>query len=245
MPSLDLGNSVITYEVIKSDRKTLGIKIDFDSGIIVRSPQKLSQNKIKEVLQDKSSWILEKLQKIDEIKSPPPPKKFLSGERFPYLGRHYLLQVNSDSKLDQKEAEVKYYQGKFIARVAPVVLENDNLRTELLQEKFIQWYRRKADKKIKERVHKYQSQLGVEPNNIKIKKQKKRWGSCSSKDNLNFNWKLILAPMSILDYIVVHELAHLKFSNHPRDFWQLVETIIPDYKKRQEWLRINGRQLTI
>ncbi|MFW6026541.1 MAG: M48 family metallopeptidase, partial [Candidatus Woesearchaeota archaeon] len=118
-------------------------------------------------------------------------------------------------------------------------------RREKIKENIISWYRERADKKIKERVNKYKDKIGIEPNNVKVKKQKKRWGSCSSKGNLNFNWKLIMAPMSIVNYIVVHELTHLKYSNYSQDFWQLIETIIPDYEERQEWLRINGRKLTI
>ena len=76
-------------------------------------------------------------------------------------------------------------------------------------------------------------------------KNKKRWGSCSGKDDLNFNWKLIMAPMSIVDYIVVHELTHLKHSNHSQEFWQTIEAIIPDYEEKQEWLRVNGREFKI
>ena len=98
-----------------------------------------------------------------------------------------------------------------------------NERREIIREEVIQWYRSHADTKIKERVKKYQEQIGEMPNAIKVKKQKKRWGSCSSKRNLNFNWKLIMALMSVIDYLVVHELAHLKYPNHSKEFWQLVE----------------------
>jgi len=115
----------------------------------------------------------------------------------------------------------------------------------LIRDEVIQWYRNHADQKIRERVKKYQKQIGEEPNSIKVKKQKKRWGSCSSKRNLNFNWKLIMAPMSVVDYLVVHELSHLKYPNHSKEFWQLVEAVIPNYEEKQEWLRVNGRKLNI
>jgi predicted metal-dependent hydrolase len=118
-------------------------------------------------------------------------------------------------------------------------------RRENIRQAFISWYREHADKKVKERVEKYKNMIGVNPNRVRVKKQKKRWGSCSSRGNLNFNWKLIMAPMEIIDYLVVHEMAHLIYPNHSRDYWELVETIIPDYKERQEWLRINGNRLTI
>ena len=142
------------------------------------------------------------------------------------------------------QLKVKLYQGKFWIMISDDVSKSDN-RREVIRDKVIHWYRSHADKKIRERVKKYQKQIGEEPNSIKVKKQKKRWGSCSSKRNLNFNWKLIMAPMSVIDYLVVHELAHLKYSNHSKEFWNLVEAVIPNYKEKQEWLRINGRRLDI
>ena len=166
--------------------------------------------------------------------------RFTSGEKLPYLGRRYRLQVENTR---EDGVEVKLYQGKFIIKVGNDVTENK--RRKRIKEEIIRWYRKHAQVKIRERVEKYQSQVGVEPNRIKVKKQRKRWGSCSSLGNLNFNWKLIMAPMSVVDYIVVHELAHLKHPNHSKDFWQLVEAIISNYKEKQEWLRINGRQLEI
>ena len=85
----------------------------------------------------------------------------------------------------------------------------------------------------------------MEPNKVKVKKQNRRWGSFSSKGNLNFNWKIIMAPISIIDYLVVHELTHLLHSKHCRDFWETVETIIPDYEQKQEWLRMNGNRMDL
>ncbi|MFY9394281.1 MAG: M48 family metallopeptidase, partial [Halanaerobiales bacterium] len=94
-------------------------------------------------------------------------------------------------------------------------------------------------------VEHYRKKLGVSYNKIFIRDQKTRWGSCSSKGNLNFNWRLIMAPLSIMDYIVVHELVHLIHPNHGRDFLKLVESVIPDYKEKKQWLRINGYRLKI
>ncbi|MFW5856142.1 MAG: M48 family metallopeptidase [Bacillota bacterium] len=238
MYSITLGDTVINYEIVRSDRKTMGIIVDPDQGVIIRSPKNVTREKIEEVVKKKSSWLLQKLDKVEEIEPAPSPLEFMSGEKLMYLGRRYRLKVKEH---DKRQVEVKFYQGKFIVK-EPAELKD---RREVIREKVIAWYRRRADQKIKERVEKYQGRIGVEPSRVKIKKQKKRWGSCSSKGNLNFNWKLIMAPMSIVDYIVVHELVHLKYSNHSRDFWQTVEAVIDDYKQRQEWLRVNGRKLDI
>jgi len=241
MPEVDYGSNTITYDVIRTDRKTVGLEVDVEDGILVRAPNHLSSVEIKRIVKKKADWIQRKQKKVNEIKPAPQPKEFLSGEKLPYLGRRYRLQVSRTNEV--KKASVKLYQGKFQVQVNSLLEEE--ARRLAIRAAFIAWYRKRAEVKINERVEKYKTKIGVEPNNVKIKKQKKRWGSCSSKGNLNFNWKLIMAPMSIIDYLVVHELAHLKYSNHSRDFWNLVGALVPDYEGKQEWLRINGRQLTI
>jgi len=241
MLEVDYGSNTIRYSVIRTDRKTVGLEVDVEDGVLVRAPNHLSSVEIKRIVKKKADWILRKQAKVNEIKSPPQPKEFLSGEKLPYLGCRYRLKINPTEEI--KEASVKLYQGKFQVQVNAQLAGEE--RRSTIREELITWYRQRAEVKINERVKKYKQQIGVEPNNVKIKKQKKRWGSCSSKGNLNFNWKLIMAPMSVIDYLVVHELAHLKHSNHSQDFWNLVGAVVPHYEEKQEWLRINGRQLTI
>jgi len=241
MGTVKIGSKVIDYEVIRTDRKSLGIHIEPKRGIIVRSPKQITDEKIKEIVKGKGSWILEKLDEIAEIKPEPLPKEFMSGEKLPYIGKRYRLKINE--KEDFNSFEVRLFQGKFMVNV-PKEVEGEK-RREAIREEFIKWYREHSKEKVLERIEKYKDKLGVAPNNVKIKKQKKRWGSCSSKGNININWKIIMAPMSVIDYILVHELAHLKYDNHSNEFWQLVETTIPDYEDRAEWLRIHGPQLTL
>ena len=240
MVAVEFGNSTINYQIIRSNRKTVGLEVSIEEGVIVRAPEKISEERIKEVVKKKAEWIMRKQKRLDEIKPAPKPKEFISGERLPYLGRRYRLKVK---RVDTIGVSVNLYQGKLMIDVGSDLGEYE--RKEIIKNKVMQWYRKHAEKQIKERVKKYQNKIGVEPNSIKIKKQKKRWGSCSSLGNLNFNWKLIMAPMRIIDYIVVHELAHLKYPNHSKEYWDLVESIIPDYEQKQEWLRINGRQLDL
>ncbi|SJZ82649.1 M48 family metallopeptidase [Selenihalanaerobacter shriftii] len=240
MEIIEFGNSTIEYEVIKSSRKTIGFEVNPEKGVLIRSPKNLSSHQIKEMVKKKAGWILEKQEKLNEVKSKPVPKEFMSGEKLPYLGRRYRLKVTTK---DIQGVSLRLYQGKFQIEVSNKITKED--RRELIHQEVINWYKKHAATKLEERVNKYKKQVGKEPAKIKIKEQKKRWGSCSSLGNLNFNWKIIMAPMSVVDYIVVHELAHLKYPNHSKDFWDLVGTIIPNYKEKQEWLRINGKQLNI
>jgi len=241
MQQIKLGNQLINYEIIRTNRKTMGIIIDNDKNVIVRSPEDTVESKIEEVLKKKTSWILSKLKEMDKIKPAPKKKEFMSGEKLPYLGRRYRLEVLPS---EISKPEVKLYQGKFIINYPKKLKEDGEQRREEIRYALIEWYREHAKEKINERVEKYKVKLDVEPNNVVVKKQKKRWGSCSSKGNLNFNWRIILAPMSIVDYLVVHELTHLLHDNHSKEFWSTVGSIIPDVKAKREWLKINGRRLS-
>jgi predicted metal-dependent hydrolase len=114
-----------------------------------------------------------------------------------------------------------------------------------IREAIIDWYRSQASQKIEERINYYHHKIGRNPARITIKEQRTRWGSCSSLGNLNFNWKAIMAPSPVLDYIVVHELCHLIHLNHSQDFWNLVASILPDYRERRDWLKIHGVRLDL
>ncbi len=245
MERISIGDTIITYDVVRTDRRTLGISIDSDKGIIVRSPETLPADRIEELVRSKAAWILQKLERVGEIKPAPAPREFLSGEKLPYLGRRYRLKVLEAPALGGRDVKVKFYQGRFIVKVAPEIYSEDERRVAAVRRELIDWYRARAVVKLNERVDRYKTRVGVAPGRVKVKRQKKRWGSCSGKGNINFNWKLVMAPMSIVDYIVVHELAHLRYPNHSADFWGLVETLIPGYEDCKEWLRVNRNRLVI
>lgn len=121
-------------------------------------------------------------------------------------------------------------------------LEHQKSRRTFTEEE-ITYYRKKAKTAFAERLHFYESQIGVHANGLRIKDQKTRWGSCSSKGNINLNWRLILAPQEVMDYVIIHELCHLKEMNHSKAFWDLVEAHCPDYKKQKQWLKENTARL--
>ncbi|MEA1992782.1 MAG: YgjP-like metallopeptidase domain-containing protein, partial [Euryarchaeota archaeon] len=154
---IEIGTTTIRYSIIRSNRKTLGIKLGIE-GIVVRAPAHLSSKIIREKVRKKGDWILRKLEKINEIEPKPAPKEFMSGEKLPYLGRRYRLKVNKANN-GSGAVGVKLYHGEFYIKVRPQIGESER-RTKIRQA-LINWYRSHAKKKILERVEKYQSKIGV------------------------------------------------------------------------------------
>ena len=153
-----------------------------------------------------------------------------------YLGRNYSLDIRVDENIDN--ISVKLFQGKFVV--------NTYIKDEDLIKKAMEnWYREKTLAKVKERVSYYSSYFNNEVTTVKVKEQKKRWASCTSKNELLFNWRCVMAPVFVLDYIVVHEMCHMEYKNHSKDFWNRVYAVMPDYEVRKSWLKNNGIKMDI
>lgn len=227
----DYGTQIIEFDVIFRKRKTLTIEVEAPSVIRVIAPEGKTKDEILETVKGKSKWIVQKLFEIREMEYRKHNKEFVNGESFIYMGRNYSLQIIVDESA--KIPEAKLTKGKFV-----VLVENKDFdRIRLALEN---WYKDKAKEKIAERVAYYQSHFDQKPKRIVIKDQQKRWGSCTKDHQLLFNWKCIMAPSPVLDYVVVHEMCHMVYMNHSTEFWTLLKRILPDYEGRKEWLRNNG-----
>ena len=169
----------ITYEWVKSNRKTIAIQIKEDGRVVVRTPYSMSRVKAEQFIEERRDWILKNQKALKE-------------------------------KQDQK-----------------MVITQEMRKAGV----------EKAMEIFPKRVEYYSQHMGISYGRITIREQKTRWGSCSGRGNLNFNWKLTLMPPEILDYVVVHELAHRKEMNHSKDFWKIVEQVLPDYQKRRKRLK--------
>ena len=218
----------ISYRIKYSKRKTLNITVERDRQIIVHAPENLSIDKIESIIQSKKDWITNKLSHIQKYPVCPELKEFVSGETFLYLGRNYRLS------LVDKDIEGVEFNGQFL-------LSKDNqIRADEL---FRKWYQTKALEIIQPLAVGYAEHLGVRFNACKISDMRYRWGSCTPRKNLNFNWRIIKAPLFVIRYIVVHELIHLIESNHTPDFWNRLSIQAPDYQKAKDWLKENGHLL--
>lgn len=211
-------------------RKKLTITVERDRSVVVHAPEKTTDETIREVVESKWQWIYEKVQhaqKYSELPHPP-GKELVSGESALYLGRQYQIEI-----VQGGASEIQFEQRFLI----PTSIRNN--RKEVLRD----WYIAKAKEKILPRVVSFARELGAVYAQAKIVDNRYRWGSCTTKDNININWRLIKAPMFVVDYIVVHELAHLLESNHTARFWNIVRTQSPQMEKAKFWLKENGQIL--
>lgn len=228
------------YTLKRSERKSLAIAIESGGKVLVKAPVWLPEYRIELFLQEKSQWIAVKKAEVLRMEETKPAHTYESGDVFWLEGQEYRLRVCSGAGLVSVNREKR-----------EILAECQSCSPKAVQKILEEFYRKEAENRCSKLVRhrllvleeKAGDSLFVKPGRITIRSQKTRWGSCSSKGNLNFNWRLIMAPGEVLDYVVVHELCHLVYMNHSAMFWKLVEEILPDYRKQRQWLKENGRML--
>ena len=229
------------YQVIrKPRRRTASISVKPDCTVRIMVPASLSDRKIAELVKRKSSWIKNKIYHFKEIQRNSNKKEYISGESFTYLGRNYRLHVDAG---DPEDYPVKLKNGRFSVHIPQNMPQEE--QNQRVKDQLSLWYQEHAEIKLSEKVTRYAKQMGVSPASVGIKGYRSRWGSCHSDGRVYFNWRIIAAPHSIVDSVVVHELCHLVHLDHSRKFWNLLNTIIPDYAERKAWLKVNGAGLGV
>lgn len=220
----------LDYTIVRSPkRRKLTIGVERDRRVVVHAPEGVSDEKIRQMVESKRQWIYEKTQHVQKYNLPQPPgKELVNGESALYLGRQYQVEVVHNSS-----EEIRFEQRFLI----PARLSDE--RKKVLRH----WYMDRAKEKILPRARKFANDLGVEFANARVVDNRYRWGSCTTKDNINFNWRLIKAPMYVVDYVIIHELAHLLEANHTPRFWNIVRAQSSNVDKAKRWLRENGQIL--
>lgn len=221
----------IKINVKRNNRKTLSIYIERDGTVTVLAPKNLSDEEIQKVIQTKEYHIYKYFAEWKEMNESKINRTFVNGQSYLYLGRNYRLDI-----VKELSKPLMLKQGYFLLR------EKDKSKA---REHFISFYKEKGQQKITDKIEKYQEWMGVNPNKVRIIDLKNRWGSCSNEGNLNFHWKCAMAPLDVLTYIVVHELAHLKHKRHSQAFWNEVDKVLPNFQHQIEWLKLNGASLDI
>jgi predicted metal-dependent hydrolase len=211
--------------IIRSKRKTLSLTINENAELVIRAPLRLPIKKIQDFINEKESWINKKQTIIEnQIKDVTSNQNKLL-----YLGSLFPIIIN------QNAAKGLIFSGEeFIV---------NSIEPNPLSISIKKWYKKKFREIAIPRVTYFAEQHNLMVNQVRIKNQKTMWGSCSSKNNINLNYLLLMAPMKVIDYVIIHELVHTIHRNHSVDFWSSVESIMPDYKEHKLWLKANGYKL--
>ena len=215
-------------KLVRSKRKTLSLIVETDGTLTVRAPLRMKEADIRRFIESKKDWI--KRKQTQARKDAVAPRQYIDGETFWYLGQEIQLRIIPDGK----PALVMDGSFKLTKSARPHA-----------KSVFTSWYRKQARKLLIERVDYFAQKHGFRAGKIRISSARTRWGSCSTKGTLSFTWRLVMAPLDVIDYVVVHEMCHLKEMNHSKAFWEQVESILPDYKLRRKWLKKNGKLLAL
>lgn len=234
--TLDFGGEVVRFIIERTARrKTVALSVGYD-GVRVLVPSDLSEEKVIAVVQKKAPWLLRKQVAYRELGGPPISKEFVSGETFHYLGRPYRLKVINDP-----DAVVTRIAARGSWLVAPVPVDTTPLvRRAAVRSGLRLWYRGHAEAWFSERAAVMGGLLGISTPTVHVVDHSKRWGSCDAEGRIRLNWRLIMAPMSLVDYVIAHEACHVLEHNHSRRFWRSLETIMPDYEDRVRQLNRMG-----
>lgn len=226
----------IPYEILRSQRSTADIVIERDGSIVVRAPEWADDELVADIVQSKHYWIYKGLAEWRDLNATRVLREYKNGEGFLYLGRAYRL-----SMVGEQKAPLLLKDGRFSLR-RDLVEQGD---IAVVQRTFRDFYVAKGHAKLAARTSYYAPKVGLSPSSIDVRELGHRWANCSGSGQLAFHWKCMMAPLSVIDYIVVHELCHLHHRDHTNAFWNEVDKVMPDFHERKEWLRHNGAGLDV
>lgn len=226
----------VEYRVIRSQRTTADLIIERDGSVVVRAPQWVGDEEVAGLVESRLHWIYRSLAEWRDMNATRVLREYRNGEGFLYLGRAYRLLLVAD----QSES-LLLKNGRF--RLRRALVEHGDL--DAVRTLFRDYYIGRGRERLQQRVHYFAPKVGVSPASVDVRELGNRWASCSTRAHLAFHWKCMMAPPTIIDYIVTHELCHLRHRDHTDAFWNEVDKVLPQYRERKEWLRKNGAGLDI
>lgn len=241
MPIIKLHAQPIAYNVRTSKRaKRISVRYSLQKGLEVVYPPGLQQPTPETLLQERTDWILAAIAKFSNAKANLPRREYREGEIFLYRGASYKLLLERSATHSKVSARLA---DGFLTVAVPD--SPPNAEKEDISEAVKSFYRREALRYLPNRVCELAEMYGFKYKQVRIKNQKTRWGSCSSKRNINLNLRLMMATSAAIDYVIIHELCHLRELNHTPAFWSLVEAYCPDYRRWKDWFRQHGPSLIL
>lgn len=227
----------IQYRLLPgAERRTTDIVIERDGAITVRPPRHMAPEQVDATVLSKRMWIYRNLAEWKDLNASGVVREWVNGETFLYLGSSYQLQL-----VTEQDEPLKLKDGRFQLRRALV----ERGGAVAAREVFETFYAIKGLERLQRRVVHFAPRVGVVPGSVQVKDIGFRWAACQSNGDLHFHWRCLMAPLTVIDYIVVHELCHLHQRDHSDAFWNEVDKVLPDYRERKEWLRARGATLDL
>lgn len=231
-----LPDTDISYEVVRSRRRTADIVIERDGRVLVRAPKTIPPERIEDIVEAKRYWIYKTLAEWRDLNATRVLREYRNGEGFLYLGRSYRLSLIAD-----QDEPLLLKGGRFCLRWDLV----ERGEVKAAKAAFREYFIARGRERMTDRVQYYAPKIGVTPRRIDVRELGHRWASCSPRGNLAFHWKCMMAPPTIIDYIVVHELCHFHQRDHTEAFWNEVDKVLPFYQERKDWLKKNGAAMDV
>lgn len=229
-------DTTLDFNIIYKRRKTIGIYIDLYGRIELQVPKDTTKDTIISLIEDKWEWINQKSKEMKDRIAGPTDKVYDHGEEFMYMGKAYPILIFSNTS-DQQD-----YIVFEVNQLHIYVKEHKDEAIKIVLKRF---YYQQCKALIEKRIRIYQSEFKMKPRSIRITDDNSNWGTCNSRLELTFNWKLAMAPLEVIDYVVVHEMCHMVHLNHERSFWRLVGKILPDYEQRANWLALSSWKMIV
>jgi len=226
----------IGFNLIYKKRKTMGIYIDPYGNIEVKVPKETSDESVLKLLEEKWNWVLQNSKEMKEKTAGYKEKVYDHGESFLFLGNAYPIKISKDISIKQDNVE-------FVGDTLHIYVKQHE--DERIKQALKRFYYQQCKALVERRIQYNQSSFKLKPRSVRISDNKSNWGSCDSNMQLTFNWKLAMAPMDVIDYVVVHEMCHMVHLNHDRSFWRLVGKILPDYEQMQSWLALSSWKMIV
>jgi predicted metal-dependent hydrolase len=226
----------IRFEIKYKTQTSIRITVDHYENVEVQVPKGTSNEKVIQLLERNWEPIQQKITEMKDRLNGPQKKVYEHGESFLYLGSTYPIRIVQDINIEKDNVQ---FDGEHLH------IHVQQLEDEKIKQAVRRFYYQQCKALVEKSVRHHQKHFKVKPRSIKISDSKTNWGTCDSKKQLTFNWRLAMAPIHVIDYVVVHEMCHMVHMNHDRSFWRLVGKIMPNYKEQEEWLAQSSWKMTV
>ena len=216
---------IVIDKLIRSARRTISIAIEKDGSLTVRAPIRVSLEDVNNLVQRKCTWIQRKKEQAILSGGALVKKQFVEGEKFLFLGENYTLRLSKCNEVYLDDNAKLLH----VPKSTKYAIEQD----------IVTWYKKIAKDILGRQLEIYSEVIGWRACSMKITSAMTKWGSCNEKNDINFTWRLVMAPMACINYVVVHEITHIGIKNHSRSFWKAVENVLPNYREEEKWLKVN------